>query len=253
MSEASLTEHHGKCQTCKSFVKLGFCVSLSVSLSLCLSVSLSLCHSVSVSLCLCVSVSVSVCVFLSLSLCVACCVLLWWWREGGRRRGETNRTVCLLIPARASLKIAETEQLYQVKRMIGGIGDMLFSICSQTENVYDPTVSLVNLWGQVITFTWAIFGKQNWRRPPVCGFRNSKRPSAHVEKTCARGAGTHGYVLHVHTEAFLNPHTGFSTFFSVPQHKHTHTHTHQTHTTTTTTHTHTTQHNITHNITRRQR
>ena len=25
--------------------------------------------------------------------------------------------------------------------------------------------------------------------------------------TCARGAGTHGYVLNVHTEAFLNPHT----------------------------------------------
>ena len=27
---------------------------------------------------------------------------------------------------------------------------MLFSTCSQTENVYDPRVSLVNLWGQVI-------------------------------------------------------------------------------------------------------
>ena len=50
--------------------------------------------------------------------------------------------------------------------------------------------------------------------------------------TCARGAGRHGDVLNVHTEAFLNPHT------------HKHTHTHQTHTTTTTTHTkqHNTQH-----------
>ena len=28
---------------------------------------------------------------------------------------------------------------------------MLFSICSQTENVYDPRVSLLNLWGQVMT------------------------------------------------------------------------------------------------------
>ena len=56
------------------------------------------------SLCLCVSISVSVSV--SLSLCVT-------W---------------LLIRARASLKIAETEQVYQVKRMIRGIGDMLFSI-----------------------------------------------------------------------------------------------------------------------------
>ena len=54
---------------------------------------------------------------------------------------EANRTIWLLIPAKVSLKRAETERLYQVKRMIGGIGDMLFSICSQTENVYDPTVS----------------------------------------------------------------------------------------------------------------
>ena len=35
--------------------------------------------------------------------------------------------------------------------MIGGIGNMLFSIYSQTENVQDPRGSLVNLWGQVIT------------------------------------------------------------------------------------------------------
>ena len=66
--------------------------------------------------------------------------------------------------------------------------------------------------------------------------------------TCARGAGMHGDVSNVHTEAFLNPHTGFSRFFSVPQH--TNTHTHQTHTTTTnnttTTTTHTTQHNTQH-------
>ena len=81
------------------------------------------------SLCLCLSVSVS------LSLCVACCVLLWWRREERMRRGETDPTIWLLIPARASLKIAETEQLYQAKRMIGGFGDMLFSICSRTENL----------------------------------------------------------------------------------------------------------------------
>ena len=37
---------------------------------------------------------------------------------GGRgegRRGETNRTIWLLIPAKVSLKIAETEQLYQAR------------------------------------------------------------------------------------------------------------------------------------------
>ena len=55
---------------------------------------------------------------------------------GGRGRGETNRTIWLLVPSEVSLRIAETEQLYQVKRMIGGIGNMLFSICSQTENVW---------------------------------------------------------------------------------------------------------------------
>ena len=33
------------------------------------------------------------------------------------RRGEIDRTIWLLIPARASFKMAETEQLYQVKRI----------------------------------------------------------------------------------------------------------------------------------------
>ena len=49
-------------------------------------------------------------------------------KEVERRRGETNRTIW----AKVSLNIAETEQPYQAKRIIGGIGDMLFSIDSQT-------------------------------------------------------------------------------------------------------------------------
>ena len=57
---------------------------------------------------------------------------LWWRREERRRREETNRTIWLLIPAKVSLKIVKLNRLYQVKRMIGGIGDMLFSIYSQT-------------------------------------------------------------------------------------------------------------------------
>ena len=121
MSKASLTEHHGRV----SDVKID---RYTWVLPLCLC------------LCLCVSVSVS----LRCVLRVVCC-------GGGGRRVETNRTIRLLIPARASLKIAETEQLCQVERMIGGIGDMLFSIYSHTENVQDPRVSLVNLWSQVIT------------------------------------------------------------------------------------------------------
>ena len=127
------------CETfaCRLFLKSALTHGRIAS-SLCLSVSLSLC------LCLCVCVTVSVC-------CVLCFVCCCGGRGGGgrerRRTGETNRTIWLLIPAKVSLKRAETEQLYQVKRMIGGIGDMLFSICSQTENVYDPTVSLVKVSG----------------------------------------------------------------------------------------------------------
>ena len=38
-------------------------------------------------------------------------------------------SLCVLI-----LKIAENEQVHQVKRMIGGLGSELFSIYSQTSN-----------------------------------------------------------------------------------------------------------------------
>ena len=103
-SKAPFTEHHGKCPTCKSFVKLGF-----------------------------------------------------WWRK-------TNRTARWLIPSAVSVRRAGVEQLFQVKGMIGGIGNMLFSIYSQTENVQDPRVFLVNLWGQVITLRGPFLGMQNWRR-----------------------------------------------------------------------------------------
>ena len=85
--------------TCKSFVILGFCLCLSVSVSVCL------------------------CVCVCLCLCVLCVVVVVVVEEGGERRtGETNRTIWLLTPAKVSLKIAETEQLYQARRMIGGIG-----------------------------------------------------------------------------------------------------------------------------------
>ena len=40
---------------------------------------------------------------------------------------------------------AGAEQLHQAKRMIRGIGNVLFSTCSQTWNGEDPLVSLVNL------------------------------------------------------------------------------------------------------------
>ena len=38
--------------------------------------------------------------------------------------------------------------------------------------------------------------------------------------TCARGAGTHGYVLNIHTEAFLKPHTEGRRQFCLPRKAH---------------------------------
>ena len=38
--------------------------------------------------------------------------------------------------------------------------------------------------------------------------------------TCGRDAGTHGYVLNVHMEAFLNPHTGGRRQFCLPRKAH---------------------------------
>ena len=73
-----------------------------------------------------VSVSVSVC-------CVLCVVVV---EEGGRRRRrETCRTIWLLVPFEVSFRRAETEQIYEARRLITGIGHMLFSIYPQTVNV----------------------------------------------------------------------------------------------------------------------
>ena len=59
------------------------------------------------------------------------CVVVVVVEEGGRRE-ETNRIIWSLIPSEVSLRIAETEQLYQVKRMFGGIGNVLFATYSQS-------------------------------------------------------------------------------------------------------------------------
>ena len=70
---------------------------------------------------------------LSLSGLVLSCLVVW---------------VCVLVcacvgvqhtprsfPSAVSLRRAGVQQLYQVQRMIGGIGNVLFSTCSQTLNV----------------------------------------------------------------------------------------------------------------------
>ena len=147
-----LTEHHGNCLTCKSFVRLRFRLGR----------------------CLCVSVSV-------------CCVFLWWWtREGRRSRGESHWTIWLLIPAKVSLKIAETEQLYQARRMIGGIGNMLFSIYSHTWKwerskgfIGEPLKHVITLRGQILV-------RRTDDDPPCSPCVRSKRPrvSRHHAHMC---------------------------------------------------------------------
>ena len=60
--------------------------------------------------------------------------------EGGDKPKQSQ-----LIPSAVPLRITETEQLFQAQRMFGGIGNVLLSTYSQTENGEDPLVSVVNL------------------------------------------------------------------------------------------------------------
>ena len=73
-------------------------------------------------MCVCVSLSLFLrAVAVAVAGCCGCCVLrlLWWRRE---RREETKPNMSQLTPSAVSLRIAETEQLYEAQRMIGGIG-----------------------------------------------------------------------------------------------------------------------------------
>ena len=64
--------------------------------------------------------------------------------EEGEEGGDKPKQSQLILSA-VSLRIAETEQLYQAQRMFGGIDNVLLSTYSQTENGEDPLVSAVNL------------------------------------------------------------------------------------------------------------
>ena len=52
----------------------------------------------------------------------------------GYRKRKTNRTISQLVPSAVSLRITKTEQLYQAKWMIEGIGNVPCSTYSQTLN-----------------------------------------------------------------------------------------------------------------------
>ena len=67
---------------------------------------------------------------------------MWEWRGGGEGGEESSGgsvggcwlvSVCWCVCVCSQDKNG-AQQLHQVKRMIGGLGNVLFSICSQTLN-----------------------------------------------------------------------------------------------------------------------
>ena len=140
-------------------------------------------------------------------MCVCVCVCVWEGRGRSVPQDENG-----------------AQQLHQVKRMIGGLGNVLFSTCSQTLNA-------VNLWGQVRTLRGLVLVSGTDGDPPPLSFLSSlspvcpskkppcvdsKRPRVyrHHARMCyhmcawcrytrGRFESTHGGVLNVHTEAFF--------------------------------------------------
>ena len=51
-----------------------------------------------------------------------------------KRCERQTRTISQLVPSNVSHRITVAQQLYLVKRMIGGIGNVPCSTCAQTEN-----------------------------------------------------------------------------------------------------------------------
>ena len=109
--------------------------------------------------------------------------------------------------------------------MIGGLGNVPSSTYSQTQNGYDTFVSVgeplgheITLRGPCLVSGLSMTPSSPSSPPPpsllltplpsMCRFKtppcvHSKRPRVSTcINTCGRGAGTHGDVLNVHTEAF---------------------------------------------------
>ena len=163
-------------------------------------------------------------------LVIACCCCyrcgLWWRRE---RREETNRTMSQLIPSAVSLKITGS---------IGGIGNVLFSTYSQTENGEDPLVSFGEPLNHVITIRGQILVSRTnddpCLPPCVCTKRSpcvdSKRPRVYRHHAhmcfniCAWCQHTRGRFECTHGGRFVHTRTVFFTFFKRAA-THTNTHT----------------------------
>ena len=80
--------------------------------------------------------------YMYMDVCVCVCALRfrYTWVFGGESQIEPS------CGSAVYLRRAGVEQLYQAQRKFGGIGNVLLSTYSQTENGEDPLVSLVNLW-----------------------------------------------------------------------------------------------------------
>ena len=143
----SLSQCLCPCQ-CVAVASVCVCVS---HVSLCL---MCLMYLVCLVCAVCVRVSVSVSGHGYGRVYVYVCVWWWWWWwwaksgetpvEASRNTNakivryifswerKTNRTISRLVPSNVSLGTTGPEQLHQAQRMMGGIGNMLFSIFSQT-------------------------------------------------------------------------------------------------------------------------
>ena len=116
----------------------------------CARVCVDVCVCGCVCVCLCVCVFVLVLVFVFVTVCCVCCVCIvcvvcvggggeeeeWWWWWCVFVVHWTR--ISQLIPSAVSFR---RNGVHQVKRMIGGLENVLFSTCSQTENVQGPRVS----------------------------------------------------------------------------------------------------------------
>ena len=130
----------------------------------------------------------------------------------------------------------------QVKRMIGGIGNMLCTVYFQTEKVLDPVLTLVEPLKHVITLRGQIllscvvlcvfcrcvlclvslcvlscvvvWHAENPRRVYTQNVSVCTGTTRACLKTCARGAGTHGAVLNGQCKAHGHCSTGDSCCFS---------------------------------------
>ena len=134
----------------------------------------------------------------------------------GSEKKKTNRTISQLIPSNVSLRVCGAQHLKWVKRMVRGIGNVPCSTFSPTENESDPVVTFGEPLKHMLTLIGQILVSRtdaDIPAPPprvsiqdasVCPFNTSSVYAGTTRTcfyTCARGAGSHGDVLNVHTEA----------------------------------------------------